>query len=132
MRKTRFFIWLTKVSKRAIRYTGMIALIPVSSAAAIALMGVFARQNQREGWVKTRKTFVDNLRQAKRDLLTIPKPASTRSAVAYAGLPIDPTEFAGQLNRLHTSLHRANQPVVAQSAAPPPGEGQTPKKMLVA
>jgi hypothetical protein len=85
-------------------------LIPVASVAAISLMGVFARQNRKEGWVKTRRTLVDSLRQARRDLLTVPEPAATHSAVAYAGLPIDPTEFAGQLGRLRTSLDRANQP----------------------
>lgn len=96
----------------------MMALIPVASAAIITVMGVFARQNRKEGWVKTRKTLVDHLRQAKRDLLTIPEPAATRSAVAYAGLPIDPTEFSGQLNRLQGSLQRANQPVVTAASVP--------------
>src|SRR5579885_1778358 len=96
----------------------MMALIPVASVAVIGMMGLFARQNRKEGWVKTRKTLIDGLRQAKRDLLTIPEPAMTRSAVAYAGLPIDPTEFSSQLNRLQGSLRRANQPVVANASAP--------------
>jgi hypothetical protein len=89
----------------------MMALIPVASVAAVSLMGVFARQNRKEGWVKTRRTLMDSLRQAKQDLLTMPEPAATHSAIAYAGLPVDPTEFTGQLNRLQGSLHRANQPV---------------------
>jgi hypothetical protein len=89
----------------------MMALIPAASVAVISMMGVFAHQNRKEGWVKTRRTLVDGLRQAKRDLLTVPEPAAMHSAVAYAGLPIDPTDFTGQLNRLQTSLHRANQPV---------------------
>ncbi|HWD98453.1 MAG TPA: hypothetical protein VG345_05440 [Bryobacteraceae bacterium] len=95
----------------------MMALIPAASVAAISLMGVFARQNRKEGWVKTRRTLIDGLRQAKLDLMTIPEPAATHSAVAYAGLPIDPTEFAGQLNRLQTSLDRANQPVFEAAPA---------------
>src|SRR5579885_2739712 len=96
----------------------MLALIPVASVTVISVMGVFARQNRKEGWVKTRRTVVESLRQAKRDLLTIPAPAVTTSAVAYAGLPIDPTEFSSQLNRLQGSLRRANQPVVANASAP--------------
>ena len=65
----------------------MMALIPVASVTVIGMMGVFARQNRKEGWVKTRKTLIDALRQARRDLLTIPEAAATSSAVAYAGLP---------------------------------------------
>ncbi len=95
----------------------MLALIPVASVTVISVMGVFARQNRKEGWVKTRRTVVESLRQAKRDLLTIPAPAVTTSAVAYAGLPIDPTEFSTQLNRLQGSLYRANQPVVSHTPA---------------
>ncbi len=95
----------------------MMALIPVASVTVIGMMGVFARQNRKEGWVKTRKTLIDSLRQAKRDLLTMPAPAVTSSAVAYAGLPIDPTEFSGQLNRLQGSLERANQPVLVNTSA---------------
>lgn len=95
----------------------MMALIPMASVTVIGMMGVFARQNRKEGWVKTRKTLVDGLRQAKRDLLTMPEPAMTDSAVAYAGLPIDPTEFSSQLNSLQGSLRRANQPVVANAPA---------------
>jgi hypothetical protein len=95
----------------------MMALIPVASATVICMMGVFARQNRKEGWVKTRKSLIDSLRQAKRDLLTIPEPAVTEAAVAYAGLPIDPTTFSSQLNRLQSSLQRANQPVVANTPA---------------
>jgi hypothetical protein len=93
----------------------MMALIPVASVTVIGMMGVFARQNRKEGWVKTRKTLIDALRQARRDLLTIPEAAATSSAVAYAGLPIDPTEFSSQLNRLQGSLERANQPVVTNA-----------------
>jgi len=95
----------------------MMALIPVASMTVIGMMGVFARQNRKEGWVKTRKTVIDSLRQAKHDLLTMPAPAATNSAVAYAGLPIEPTEFSTQLNRLQGSLQRANQPVVANTPA---------------
>ena len=91
----------------------MNGLILLASAATVALMGVFARQNRKEGWVKTRKTIIDGLRQAKRDLLIIPEPASRISAAAYAGLPVDPTDFSGQLGRLQTSLYRANKPVIA-------------------
>jgi hypothetical protein len=98
----------------------MMALIPLASVTVIGMMSIFARQNRKEGWVKTRKTLVDGLRQAKRDLLTIPEPAATGSAIAYAGLPIDPTEFSTQLNRLQGSLERANQPVVANT--PPSGD----------
>jgi hypothetical protein len=93
----------------------MMALIPMASVTVIGMMGIFARQNHKEGWVKTRKTLVDGLRQAKRDLLTIPEPAATSSAVAYAGLPIDPTEFSSQLSSLQGSLRRANQPIVAST-----------------
>ncbi len=91
----------------------MNVLILLASAATISLMGAFARQNRRQGWAKTRKTLIDSLRQAKRDLLTIPEPASHVPAAAYAGLPVDPTEFSSQLGRLQTSLHRANQPRIA-------------------
>jgi hypothetical protein len=94
----------------------MMSLIPVASVAAISVMGVFARQNRKEGWMKTRKTVIDSLRQAKRDLLTVPAPAVTHSAVAYAGLPIDPTEFSSQLNSLQGSLERANQPVMVNAS----------------
>lgn len=95
----------------------MMALIPMASVTVIGMMGVFARQNRKEGWVKTRKTVVESLRQAKRDLLTIPEPAMTSSAVAYAGLPIDPTEFSSQLSSLQGSLKRASQPIVTQTPA---------------
>ena len=91
----------------------MMALIPMASVTVIGMMGIFARQNRKEGWVKTRKTLIEGLRQAKRDLLTIPEPAANSSAVTYAGLPMDPTEFSSQLNRLQGSLERANQPVVS-------------------
>lgn len=111
----------------------MMALIPVASVTVIGMMGVFARQNRKEGWVKTRKTLVDGLRQAKRDLLTIPEPAMTDSAVAYAGLPIDPTEFSSQLNRLQGSLKRANQPIVANAptaVANAPANAATKEKAI--
>jgi len=108
----------------------MMALIDVASVAVIGVMGVFARQNRKEGWVKTRKTLVDGLRQAKRDLLTMPEPAATRSAVAYAGLPIDPTEFSSQLNRLQGSLERANQPIIPAAGDRPTVHVPTKDKVV--
>jgi len=110
----------------------MMALIPVASVTVIGMMSAFARQNRKEGWVKTRKSFVDSLRQARRDLLTIPEPAMTRSAVTYAGLPIDPTEFSSQLNSLQGSLQRANQPIVTQTpaAAHVPADAATKEKVV--
>lgn len=110
----------------------MSLVILFASAATISLMGAFARQNRKVGWVKTRKTIIDGLRQAKRDLLTIPEPASSGSSAAYAGLPIDPTEFSSQLGKLQTSLHRANQPVIgAQPASQSGAETRTGKKNVL-
>jgi hypothetical protein len=86
----------------------MNAIILLASTGTVALMGAFARRNRTEGWVKTRKSIINILKQAKRDLLTIPQPEAPRSAVVYAGLPIDPIDFASQLGRLQSSLRRAD------------------------
>ena len=56
--------------------------------------------------------------QVARDIVMVP-PHAGHPPAWYAGLPVDPGDFAGQLNQLRTSLDRAN------SALTPTLERQT-------
>jgi hypothetical protein len=89
------------------------ALVAIST---IALMGLFARKNRKEGWIKPRKEMIENLRAVdwnpQPDLSAVPEVAGT-SWVSSARMAINPDKFSQQLGTLITSLHRANASVVS-------------------
>jgi hypothetical protein len=93
----------------------MLPVIPLTAGASVALMGIFAWRNQKQGWVKRRTTLIDSLREIKRDLLTTPAEVSQTPAVWYAGMVVNPVEFSQQLGYLQTSLQRAGSPALPKS-----------------
>ena len=84
--------------------TPNLILLNVCSLALIAMLALFARHNKRVGWVKTRSTFVEDLRQLQQDWAEQDELAGLK-APAYT--PAGQSAFTVQLASLHTSLKEA-------------------------
>jgi hypothetical protein len=82
-------------------------LTVIAAVSTIALMGIFAWRNHREGWVKPRKPMIECIWTSHYDLPAVPEVSRTPS-VSSAGMPINPTEFSQQLGSMQASLQRAN------------------------
>lgn len=98
-------------------------MIPLASCVAVSLMAMFARQNQKSGWVKQRKPVIQFLREMMSEALeTEPASSQPRTPPAYfAGQPVDASSFTEQLARLQVSLDRANRPVIRHPEPKPAG-----------
>jgi len=81
----------------------VIISIVVACLTTISLMGVFARQNRKEGWKKSRVFLIDRLRETKRSLLRTHE---------------DEVQFSYALQGLQAAVHRANQPLPVDAGSP--------------
>jgi hypothetical protein len=97
----------------------------LAALSTVALMGLFARKNRREGWVRHREPMIENLGEADwkahygsawrdhvfPDSSILPEISATPS-VSSSGAAIDVIGFTQQLQSMEASLERLNAPVV--------------------
>jgi hypothetical protein len=115
----------------------------LAALSTIALMGLFAWKNHREGWVKHRKPMIENVGEADwkahygsawrnhvfPDSSIVPVVAET-SSVSPSGAATDAIGFSQQLQNMETSLERLNAPVVkANPALTPAGKASDRDKV---
>ena len=91
----------------------------LAAFSTVALMGLFAWKNHREGWVKHRRPIIENLGEAdwKGDILL--EVAGTQ-LVSSPSTAIDAIGFSQQLQNMDASLERLNAPVVKANPASAP------------
>jgi hypothetical protein len=86
----------------------------IATISSIALLGIFAWKNHKDGWVKHREGLID-LPEVHRELRNSVSVVPEDAGASGGGTVITTTEFSRQLARLQSSIRRANASVATSA-----------------